>query len=592
MIVQKMLFPDPFINSERDLFFHAQGGLSGCDFTRRVYYADAKEVITFDTFYNAFPLALYDLSQEHNVYMNITLKGECIVTIFQAHWHKSWDVLSQTKLKSEDDFSVIKLQIPLTHTMGVIYSAFSAVTPIEIADIEYIVEGEVRNDVSITACITTYKRDDAVQDTCHRMENYFSQNPDMADKFHLLVVDNGGDTKSIPYSAGRLVENPNYGGAGGFMRGLLEVTEHEKTTHVLFMDDDASFFPESIRRTLAVLSFNPTPNLAISGSMITSLHKWMMWEDTAYFSNGCHPYNRGKDLRLFNDVLACFYDKPPVSKKRYGGWWYFCFPVAAVEKSTFPFFVRGDDIYFSLNNNFQITTIPGVASIQDDFSIKQSPFTLYLDMRNHIVQNLTFPALGGSWRKDLKMLFNFFNRFNSSYHYETAACISIALRDVLEGAGFWDANLAMGPKMAEIKSHISNEKIIENFAYEPDDVFGMRGAPRGRLRWLMRKVTLNGHLIPKFLFFRKGRIMPLSDRPRADQVYRRSFGIHIDHNTRQGYKVEFNRGAYFRNLGTFLKLILNYVRNYQKLKHIYGQYREQRCNMQNWKKRLELAERG
>ncbi len=81
------------------------------------------------------------------------------------------------------------------------------------------------------------------------------------------------------------------------------------------------------------------------------------------------------------------------SPKIYGGWWFFAFPIKQVTRYPFPFFVRGDDINFSLANDFHITTLNGVVSFAEDFSDKESPMTLYLDLRNHMVQHLTLEKM-------------------------------------------------------------------------------------------------------------------------------------------------------------------------------------------------------
>ncbi len=125
------------------------------------------------------------------------------------------------------------------------------------------------------------------------------------------------------------------------MRGLLEAKDNEMSSHVLFMDDDAVFHPENIRRTISVLRYSRKPNLAISGAMITEQKKWMMWENGATFNRRCQPMHCGKDLRNFDEVMSCALDNPPSIENKYGGWWYFCFPIDQVKNWTFPFFCEG-----------------------------------------------------------------------------------------------------------------------------------------------------------------------------------------------------------------------------------------------------------
>nr|VFJ60514.1 MAG: Glycosyltransferase like family 2 [Candidatus Kentron sp. DK] len=586
-IAQKLLAPDPYINSEGALFYHCAGN-SGYDSVRRHYYVEKGGKLVFDSYFNCFPLHLYDLTDEHSLEVRIKAKGKSIFSAGQAHWQKSGDMLIETHIDFSNEDEQLSVPIPLMEESGVIFLEFTAREPLEIYDVEFVIIGPRRREVSVCAVITTYKRDREVQNTAKRLEAYFSRNADIAPLFRLIVVDNGGETDTVPFSAARVIKNPNYGGAGGFMRGLLETIDDGRASHALFMDDDASFFPENIRRTLAVLSFSKHSNLAISGAMITKLHKWMMWEDTATFRGGCRPLHTGRDLRHFMEVMTCAFDKPFMSPSRYGGWWYFCFPIAEAKTLTFPFFVRGDDIYFSLANNFQIIAIPGVVSIQEDFSEKQSPLTLYLDMRNHIVQNLTFLNGKKSARADLKMMRSFFWRYNTAYHYETAAAINLAIEDVMKGATFWEENLDMAQKRAEIAKLMAQEKIKTPLPYDPNYVFAPRPIRRPRLMGFLRKATFNGHLLPGFFFYKKGRILSLSDRAIGPQLFRRPFAIHIDQSNGAGYQVEINRRKFFKNWLKFCRLTWAYKLRYGRLLNAYSEFKQKRTSSGFWQQRFGM----
>ena len=183
------------------------------------------------------------------------------------------------------------------------------------------------------------------------------------------------------------------GGAGGFARGLMEATK-AGFSHCLFMDDDASFHMENIARTYMFLAFSKDRRNAVAGAMINNTHKWAMWENGAWFDGSCRPISCGDDLREPKEVikmeLASSQQRPATL---YGGWWFFAFAIDQVKHHPFPFFVRGDDISFSLMNDFNIHTLNGVVSFQDDFSEKESAQTLYLDLRNHIIQHLVTPEL-------------------------------------------------------------------------------------------------------------------------------------------------------------------------------------------------------
>ncbi|WP_321447019.1 hypothetical protein [uncultured Cohaesibacter sp.] len=582
-VAQQLLAPDPKINSEVDLFYHIDGQ-AGYDTELGTYYCFKESSLLFDGFFNAFPLHCYDLGPDHKLKIRIKIKGEGILRMYLAKNEASWEQLIHT-LFNHDELETVEFDLPLLDGAGLLFLQVYAKTEVTVVSADYIIEGPVLNDATITGVITTFKRDDAVQSTSDRLDAYFQENGDIADLFQLLVIDNGGDTDEISFSRGRVIKNKNYGGAGGFSRGLLEAMEGDLSSHVLFMDDDATIFPESLRRTLAALRYCKDPKRAISGSMITEKHKWMMWENSALFNKRCIPLHCGVDLREFEKVLFCAFDNQRHQSNRYGGWWYFCFPIAEVKNWTFPFFVRGDDIYFSLANDFHITTVPGVVSMQEDFSAKQSPQTIYLDLRNHLVQHLTFPMLRHSFWSDLSMLWRFFDRYNASYHYDSAEAINVAIEDVLKGPDFWTNDMDMSEKRAQIKALTKNEAISRDVDVGQIQLI-KNGVGRFRKAHILRKLTLCGHILPSFFFFGNGRRMPISQRAVPSETFLRPVVATMDSSDKSGYVCKIDRSRYFRNLKRFIKNVRAYAKARNKLIADYERMKDKDLNKGFWQKVL------
>ncbi|MDQ2095984.1 glycosyltransferase family 2 protein, partial [Rhodalgimonas zhirmunskyi] len=193
--------------------------------------------------------------------------------------------------------------------------------------------------------ITTFRREAAVERTVRRFSKFITDSR-LKDHIRLTVVDNGQSVSIEESDHVHVIPNENFGGAGGFSRGLIAARE-SGASHCLFMDDDASIHMESLERTWMFLAYARDPATAVAGAMINAAHRWAIWENGAIFNTRCYPLHMGVDLRDPGQAFGMEFDTTgPAPANFYGGWWYFAFPVAEVKHMPFPFFVRGDDVSF------------------------------------------------------------------------------------------------------------------------------------------------------------------------------------------------------------------------------------------------------
>ena len=585
-VAQRLIAPDAVINCEPDLFYHRLG-LAGYDEAAGNFYAFRGAEIRFDSYFNAFPAYAFDLQPSNRLEVHVEAQGKCIFELVLVRQNKSWQHIYHRVFDADGTTKIVEVpQIPLE---GLIYARFVAVDDMTIRSIDYVVTGPVRSRVKMTGVITTFRRNEAVQRTSRRLEDYFAANVDLCDDFNLLVIDNGGDTDSIGFSNGQVIKNSNYGGAGGFTRGLLETVKGGTSSHVLFMDDDAVFFPETLRRTMAILRYSAEPRLAISGSMITESHKWQLWEASAVFNQRCRPIHNGSDLRRFEDVVST--TQIASGENRYGGWWYFAFPIAAVRSWPFPFFVRGDDVCFSLANNFSILNVPGIASHQEDFFAKQSPMTVYLDMRYHLVAHLMFERLELS-KADLKeMMRGYFDRFNDAYHYESAEALLMAMEDVLKGEQFWEDNLDMAQRRADLAALTVEEKLITPLEFAVNET-AAHSPKRNRGKWraLWRKLSFNGHILPEKFFYSKGVLFPLDVRANPRDSFRRRWSVTFDAGSRTGYICRIDKARYFANRRRFKIVMKQLLDNYAAQKEAYRRSGQSMTTQDAWERRFKIVD--
>jgi galactofuranosylgalactofuranosylrhamnosyl-N-acetylglucosaminyl-diphospho-decaprenol beta-1,5/1,6-galactofuranosyltransferase len=425
--------------------------------------------------------------------------------------------------------------------------------------------------LALAISITTFRREADVARTVARICGFLEGEggamlAGMGARAHLFVVDNGQSVSLPAHPHLTLIPNANLGGAGGFARGLA-AAEDGGFSHCLFMDDDASFQMESLVRTLAFLRLARSPRAAVAGAMISAGRPWAMWENGAVFDRSCRPQFLGTDLRDPDEVaameLAASAPKPPGF---YGGWWYFAFPLAHVRHYPFPFFVRGDDISFSLAHDFDTVTLPGVVSFQEDFAAKESPQTLYLDLRNHLHHHLVHPKLDiGAWRTARIALW-FIARSLVRMHYDSAEAQLLSWADVMQGPGFFAANADMTAKRPQVAALIRTE------AWTPLTDPGPEAAPYGEpgpLVTRLCKLTLNGHLVPGWRLLAGTRVIEITERGLLWPLWGAARATYVDRAGGRSYTVRHDKRRFLTIGGRTLRLLWRWNRLYPGLKRAY-----------------------
>ncbi|MDX1779814.1 MAG: hypothetical protein R3256_00700 [Thalassovita sp.] len=434
--------------------------------------------------------------------------------------------------------------------------------------------------------ITTFKREAEVRDTVARLESFLADFP-YRDHIRLQVVDNGQSANIQPSEITTPYANPNLGGAGGFARGLIEA-EAAGCSHCLFMDDDASFHMENIARCYAFLTLARDPNAALAGAMINTTVKWAMWENGAVFNTSCRPLHTGVDLRERDQLLDMEFDSVHDDYPTlYGAWWFFAFPIAAARHYPFPFFVRGDDISFSLANDFRISTLNGVVSFQQDFTEKESAQTLYLDLRNHLLHHLIFDSLSRSAVGTAWVAVLFIVRSLLRFHYSSAEAQLLALQDVMQGPDFFDQNLDMAERRARIRELARDEEWQEIGTVDLSErhrVFSRLPAP---IRHYFGLITINGHLAPFWSWLGSRPVLKIGQRGLVDESFGAARLTFLNTARDKAYALPHSKRRFFAISWRLAGTLLRYLRIHRVLK---DEYRDRYPNMTSrayWEKALD-----
>lgn len=574
LILQSIAFPDPEVCAETALFYHLAGP-ARLDSSEQTFVLDPDSVVVFDGYYNLFNIGTWShFCRLDGLFLRLNGEGVLSLEIVAIDAPNTETVIHSSRVDLSEHGSA---EIDLSAWLDARPDGDGGILVFRVTSTERTcaLRGGLwsthntsdRPAPKLGIAITTFRRDAEVTETIHRLDQFIAQNPAAAE-MHCFVVDNGRSLDIPTRSHVTVIPNPNFGGSGGFARGLMAASD-AGMSHCLFMDDDASILVESLLRTVAFLWLAKSENTALSGAMIAEARKWQIWESGALFDGQCRPQHHSADLRDREDLIAmeidAAHDRPDGF---FGGWWFFAFPISQVEHWPFPYFVRGDDSAFSLSNNFRHATLNGVASFQEDFSAKESPLVHYLDMRYHIAHLLSIPQLHRGALSSTRFPLAAIVRALVRFHYESAEAMLLAWQDIMDGPDTFIDNLDMSQRRQDLLALQDKEKWhpidTENLP-PPAGQEDAKAAP-GRRLWLL---LLNGHLLP--FHRRHGRhvTIPAQLRSALRPIWGASQITYLDETGARGYTVALDRRRAIAILRQTVAALVKWLRRHGRLKSDY-----------------------
>ena len=230
------------------------------------------------------------------------------------------------------------------------------------------------------------------------------------------------------------------------------------------MDDDAACEPESVWRTMAFMAFTDNAKAAMSGAMLLNEHPCLQYEKGAALvrhSEAGLPWATNRhmcDVSQLREVCSNERD----GFVNYGGWWFFAFALAAVETMPFPFFVRGDDVDFSLSNNLETVTMNGIAAWCDGFGTKLGAATEYLAYRAWLALMLMHGDEAAA-RRTLRFSLKTAERLAYRFDYNAMEAVLDALSDVMEGPDTFTKQPAPLEKLKAYRSNALQSLQLDDF---------------------------------------------------------------------------------------------------------------------------------
>lgn len=263
----------------------------------------------------------------------------------------------------------------------------------------------------------------------------------------VYVVDQGTDTlesrdgfaliREILGAKLHYLRQPNLGGAGGFTRGLYEVTDVQHADHanVLFMDDDILLEPDTVIRMTAFAN-RATEPVIVGAQMLYLLHpnlaySWAQTTNLPVLEAGVPV----PDNVLRVDVLRQRQERRV--EAGYNAWWSCLIPSEIVADIGYPLpmFFQWDDVEYGLRaraRGHPTVTLAGTGVWHADWDWKdEDTWNNYFNHRNVLIVN----ALHGDFdsKASARVLGERLLRYLVTMRYGLAASVLKAVEDFLDG---------------------------------------------------------------------------------------------------------------------------------------------------------------
>lgn len=562
--VQSLVFPHLGFPASEELYVRQQNHEVSFNLKEEILEFEKRGRVSFDTYFNSVSIGVWKKNcRVDDIGINLCGEGDFIVRfgIHRIGHAQKW--LEELRVSLTEDSVFFPCSKWRELDDGMLFVYLESISGGTVHSGAWVTTSPPVRDVKLGIVITHFDRKNYVVPAIKRIKDKLLDDRDFSNKVELVVVDNSRNLTAAEADGATLIPNKNLGGSGGFMRGLLHLKDNHGFTHCLFMDDDASCEIESIRRAYTLLAYTNNEKMAVAGSLLRELESYRLFEKGALYNGVCIPLKSGMDMRSVNDLLyAELIDRTP----HYGGWWFFSFQIDQIKEWAFPFFVRGDDSRFSIVNNFDIVTSNGISCWGDDFAYKSGVLPTYLDARYHILHLLNI--YNKKYSDVEKICDHFVLKQLYSYNYSSAKAARFAVQHVMKGPDFFLRHMDMSELRGEIAQFASSEKM------QPIDrrqwAIHYADSRESKFRAFIRKITLNGFLLPTFmlknhgvLFQHKGFMANLKE------VFGWKEVIYEYEPMRRGYIARHDKNAFFKEFFTYRSVMKNFKKQFPEVKKMW-----------------------
>ncbi len=384
MILQSVVFSDK-ICDKTSLFLR----MTKNAYTdgKSVVLTDGADVST-DTYMNFFDSVFWSKYTGISSYrLDVLYEGEGVIEIgtfdeIECHAIEKHSISSNTPV-------MVSYILNFEKYAGNIYFRCISQKKLIIYDACYATEYDASSDTRLGIVFCTYRRQKDIKRNINTIlkSRFFDKDNELFGNLEVVVVDNGRQLSSLDYENVKIISNKNVGGAGGFARGISEMSEPGKNvTDICLMDDDVTFINETLYRLYALISLRKScyNNDVVAGRMFRKDKTWVQY-------TACEIWNSGDiihighncDMTVKNNIVDV-----NNGKGEYSGWWMCCFPKKFLaENSPMPFFLHCDDVELGLRHGGTPVILNGVQVWHETYEYRQNTVVAYYDMRNTLFVN-------------------------------------------------------------------------------------------------------------------------------------------------------------------------------------------------------------
>lgn len=537
------------------------------------------EVVVLDTYYNMFPIVKWkDFCEIADLSFDIRGQGKVRLCCCYIDAGVTPRCIVETDIDLQDNVTSIDIKDFPKFRTGYLYIKIKALTDCVLSgDCGFSTSSPILNDIRMGLVITHYNRKEHILPVLRKLTKEISCDEFMSKHVKVLVVDNSSNIYKEDISGIdnlRVIPNANLGGSGGYARGLLYLKDHN-FSHCLYTDDDVLFEPESIRRTLTFLSYSKEKKLAVVGAIFSEDLPYSVLQIGALFNpRGWIGLNSGLN---FSDPYQVILADQSLIQADYGAWPFFAFPIAEVKHFPFPFFVRGDDVLFGIQNKFLITSLNGVGVTVGNIIHREGPMSLYQDTRailtiNCIKNTGLLPTIKVFTALLLSQLL--------SYKYGSVQAVLKAFEDVWQGPDFFAKNIDCISIRKTLKKYAELETFTDLDCCP--DAFPVQNQ-ESRYGRIIRLLSLNGVLLPK-VFIKKQSVYQLKAfKANLRQIYKYQKVYYYCPYTRRFLVVSMEKKLIIKYLFLYLKCIIKIIFQFKHVKDLYAKNTSHVGSEQFWR---------